>query len=270
VGIARQAGSCHDGQAVDRQALPDVPEPGDRAVVLSIAHRGASAYAPENTRAAFELAITMGADMIETDAQVTRDGALVLIHDDRVDRTTDGSGLVADFTLDELRQLDAGSWFGEEFSGERLLTLDEFAVEFIPRLPACLEIKDPRATVPLIAALQADTERYRHCHVTSFSWQAAVQAAAALEIPVGYLSRGFDDDVIAQCSARRIEQVCPPVRSLTRSLVAGAHASGLVVRAWGIKDQADVDRLFETGADGATSNWPDWITNHAGYSTPGR
>jgi len=230
--------------------------------VLSIAHRGASAYAPENTRAAFELAIAMGADMIETDVQLTRDGALVLIHDDRVDRTTDGSGEVSGFTLDELRHLDAGAWFGPEFAGERILTLGEFATGFISRIPACLEIKDPRATGPFIDALRADPGQYHACQVTSFSWDAAVEAAGALDLPVGYLSRGFDDDLIARCVARGLAQVCPPVGSLTRSLVASAHGHGLVIRAWGVKDRSDVDLLFETGADGATSNWPDWITDH--------
>src|SRR5579862_7304097 len=76
-----------------------------------IAHRGASAFAPENTLAAFETAMEMGASFIETDLQLSRDAHLVAIHDETLDRTTNGSGLVAAKTLDELRQLDAGAWF---------------------------------------------------------------------------------------------------------------------------------------------------------------
>ncbi len=90
-----------------------------------IAHRGASAYAPENTRAAFELAIDMGADWFELDCHLSGDGEIVVIHDPTVDRTTDGSGAVAGMTLGELQALDAGSWFGDEFEGERIPTLGE-------------------------------------------------------------------------------------------------------------------------------------------------
>jgi len=93
--------------------------------VRCIAHRGASGYAPENTRAAFDLAIAMGADAIETDVRLTADGHPVLFHDAVVDRVSDGRGPVDDHTLEELRRLDLGSWFGSDAAGERLLTLDE-------------------------------------------------------------------------------------------------------------------------------------------------
>src|SRR5436309_6573418 len=85
---------------------------------MVIAHRGASSYAPENTFAAFDLAIRMGARHIELDVEATRDGHIVVIHDDTVDRTTDGSGPVAGHTLETLQALDAGSWFGGEFRSE--------------------------------------------------------------------------------------------------------------------------------------------------------
>src|SRR5579872_5321980 len=90
-----------------------------------IAHRGASGHAPENTMTAFQRAVELGASFIETDLHVTRDGAFVAIHDDTVDRTTNGSGEVQDFTLDELRRADAGMWFDRDFMGERVPTLAE-------------------------------------------------------------------------------------------------------------------------------------------------
>src|SRR3954447_960778 len=89
--------------------------PGGRTLVLG--HRGASAYAPENTFAAFDLAMELGADGIETDVRVTRDGVLVLLHDETVDRTTDGTGLVAELCRAELDALDAGSWFEAAYAG---------------------------------------------------------------------------------------------------------------------------------------------------------
>src|SRR5713226_3974996 len=93
--------------------------------MLVIAHRGASGYAPENTFAAFRKALAMGATFIETDLQLSRDARFVALHDPTVNRTTNGQGSVHDMTLADLRKLDFGSWFGSEFSGERIPTLEE-------------------------------------------------------------------------------------------------------------------------------------------------
>ena len=93
--------------------------------MLVIAHRGASGHAPENTLAAFKRAVGLGATFIETDLQLTRDSRFVAMHDGTVNRTTNGQGKVHDMTMAELRRLDAGSWFGSEFAGERIPTLDE-------------------------------------------------------------------------------------------------------------------------------------------------
>src|SRR3984957_14426501 len=93
--------------------------------MLLIAHRGASGHAPENTLAAFRKAIAQGVAFIETDLQLTKDARLVAIHDETVNRTTTGHGAVHDLSLYDLRKLDAGSWFGSEFAGERIPTLEE-------------------------------------------------------------------------------------------------------------------------------------------------
>jgi len=125
----------------------------------SIAHRGASAYAPEHTRAAYELAIAQGADYVEQDLAVTKDGQLVCIHDDSLERTTDvedifpdrfttdANGtkrwLVADFTLDEVKRLDAGHWFDAKFAGERVLTWQEAVKVVDGRAGLYPELKSP-------------------------------------------------------------------------------------------------------------------------------
>src|SRR5579864_1864121 len=90
-----------------------------------IAHRGASGHAPENTLASFRRAVELGATFIETDLRLSRDARFVAIHDGTLDRTTNGRGLVRDFTLDQLRELDAGSSFAPEFAGERIPTIEE-------------------------------------------------------------------------------------------------------------------------------------------------
>lgn len=93
---------------------------------INIAHRGASGYCPENTMVAFKKAVQLGATGIETDVQMSKDGYLVLIHDESLRRTTSAkNGMVKDFTLSELKQLDAGAWFHSKFKGERIPTLEE-------------------------------------------------------------------------------------------------------------------------------------------------
>ncbi len=227
--------------------------------MLNIAHRGASGYAPENSRAAFERAITMGADMIETDVQLTTDGELVLIHDTTVTRTSNGSGPVGDYSLDELRALDIGIWYAEEFAGERILTLSDLVTEFVPRIPFVLEIKDPRATPALVDAIAVAGIRER-VHVTSFYWTALLDARDLdASLTLGFLSRAFDADIIRRCVTRRFAQICPHVEGLSTDLVAEAHDAGLIVRAHGISERGEIDRLFATSVDGATVNWPDWI-----------
>lgn len=224
-----------------------------------IAHRGASGYAPENTRAAFERAITMGADAIETDVQLTADGTMVLFHDTTVERNSDGRGPLADHTLAELRALDLGGWFAPEFAGERVLTLAEALDEFAARIPFALEIKDPRAAVPLARAL---TERriLDRVQVTSFYWTALLDARQAnRDLYLGFLTPTFEEDTIDRCVRRGFVQICPHVDRLTARRVALAHERGINVRAWGLQRRDHVERLRETGADGATCNWPDWM-----------
>lgn len=231
-----------------------------------IAHRGASGYAPENTRAAFDLAIAMGAHAIETDLRVTADGAVVLFHDATVDRVSDGSGPTDDFTLEELRALDVGSWFGPDASPARVLTLAEALDEYAARIPFAWEIKDPRATRPLIERL-VDHRLLDRAQVTSFSWFPLLEARALCPDPalsLGFLTPTFEADTVERIARRGFTQVCPHVDRLTAARVAAAHERGLSVRAWGIDARWQIERLIETGADGATVNWPDWMLDAAG------
>jgi len=101
VGQAQAAGSIHP-------ALTDNK-------TLNVAHRGASGYAPEHTLLSYELGESMKGDYIEIDLQMTKDGELIAMHDETLDRTTNGTGLVKDYTLEEIKQLDAGSWFNEKY-----------------------------------------------------------------------------------------------------------------------------------------------------------
>ncbi len=123
---------------------------GGRAVDV-IAHRGASEYAPENTLAAFAMAEEMGADWIELDCRLTRDGEVIVMHDDTLDRTTNGSGYVREASLHEIKQLDAGAWFEDKWRGERVPTLEQALAQAKWKVGVYIEIKDTADDAPLIS-----------------------------------------------------------------------------------------------------------------------
>jgi glycerophosphoryl diester phosphodiesterase len=239
-----------------------------------LAHRGASGYAPENTVAAFERATALRADGIESDIRASSDGALVLFHDERVDRTTDGEGRVADLTLAELRQLDAGSSFNPRFAGERIATLDELLDAHGGRLPLCLEIKQPGVEARVVAEvrqrellkpapkveLQSRIQiALPPVHFTSFSFEACLALKeAAPESLIGFLTPAFDDLTIKRVADAQLGQICPRADACTRDQVLRANDRGLSVRAWGVSDRDLLRRALDAGAEGATCNWPDW------------
>lgn len=120
--------------------LPEIPQNNNDGFVV-IAHRGASAYAPENTHSAFKLAIQMKAEMIELDLSISKDGIPVVVHDESVDRTTGASGEVNTFTLEELKKLETGSWFDDKFDGEPFPTLAEVLAYTKDKIAVNIEIK---------------------------------------------------------------------------------------------------------------------------------
>jgi len=224
-----------------------------------IAHRGASSYAPENTLAAFDLAIEMGAHHIELDVHATADGAVVVIHDDSVDRTTDGSGLVATQSLAALRKLDAGSWFGPKFAGERIPTLDEVLSRYIGRAHVHVEIK---GRSPNLSKRTADLIREHgmagQATITSFqSVRLEEIRAHAPELPTGWLVPEASDAVITRARAMGLRQICPDAKTVTPALVHRLHAEGFVVRAWGVATPELMEQVVLAGADGMTVNFPD-------------
>ncbi len=138
------------------QTLQDALNAGE---TLIFGHRGAMAHAPMNTMASFELAKSQGADGIELDVHLSRDGKLVVIHDATVNGTTDGQGKVADLTLEQLKRLDAGAWFSDEFAGQRIPTLVEVFDAFGDGLFINVEIKSSRETVDRLEKALADCVR---------------------------------------------------------------------------------------------------------------
>jgi glycerophosphoryl diester phosphodiesterase len=228
---------------------------------MVIAHRGASAYAPENTLAAFDLALHLGCRHLELDVDITRDGHIVVIHDETVDRTINGTGPVGSHTLAELRTLDAGAWFGAQFAGERVPTYAEVLERYQGRVHLHTELK---GRAQHMAAYTADLLRQygmvAHVTVTSFQYPRLAEIRAyAPELPTGWLVSEVSDETIAQAQALGLTQICPKADHVTPSLVRRLHAEGFVVRAWGVGNEALMRQVVEAGADGMTVNFPDTL-----------
>lgn len=225
--------------------------------VQVIAHRGASAYAPENTIAAFDLALDMRADALETDIRLTRDGVLVLCHDATVDRISDGQGEVAALTLDELKRLDFGVRFPPEFAGQRILTLAEFLDRYGARLPLALEIKADDVNKPLSAMVRR-WELLDQVTFTSFNdiWLRGLHRLDP-QAEIGFLTQVFDDKVIRQVKDLGFAQICPAAADVDADLVQKAQRIGLPVRAWGVTSEMLQEGALQAGVDGMTTNWPD-------------
>jgi len=234
------------------------------APFMVIAHRGASSYAPENTLAAFDLALQMGVRHIELDVDFTSDSHIVVIHDDTVDRTTNGSGPVTSHTLAALRGFDAGSWFGAQFAGERIPTFDEVLARYRGRVHIHTEIKGHS---PSLSQRTADLIRKHGMEgqvtITSFqNVRLEEMRAYAPDLPMGWLVREVSDALIAQAHAMGVTQLCPRANAVTPELVGRLHAEGFVARAWGVTTEELMQQVVQAGADGMTVNFPDKLITY--------
>jgi glycerophosphoryl diester phosphodiesterase len=201
---------------------------------LGIAHRGASGRAPENTHAAFAAALALGAQAIELDVQLSADGELMVIHDETLDRTTNGHGPVGDRTAAELLRLDAGSWFGAEFRGERIPRLADVLAQLRDRVTLNVEIKSARdlgVIEPKLAALVTAERATGWVVFSSFHAQGVRNMRAAA--PWARLGVLCDQDPLPAGLALAIEigaeLLSPGRRWVDGRVVAAAHARGLAV-----------------------------------------
>lgn len=252
-----------------------------------VGHRGASALAPENTMASFKRALADGADIVELDVRVTADGVVIVMHDDTVDRTTDGSGGVSELTLEEIQGLDAGSWFHPRFAGEPVPTLAEVLGWAQGRVELFLEIKydwssseiDPRL-VPAVVDLVAERAMVDEVALISFNVAPLVEAATLLPgLTVGPMDRRDPWGLrwawlaralpwLARFKALRQRllrpltwtqevggtMLSPDIALVTPVLVEAAHDLGMAVSPGGFR--WDYPAAIELGVDTISSNDP--------------
>jgi len=230
---------------------------------LRIAHRGASGTAPEHTRAAFNLALDAGVDMIELDVQLSRDGELVVVHDFDLERTTNGRGSVRTHDWSALQALDAGSWFGAEFAGQRILTLSEVLQIVGDKARLNVEVKptagDESALAEKLIALLERCGKTRSTVVSCFDFDVLREIRARdRDVNLGLLTHDPDFSRVWSV-ARELKalSVHPYWALVTPEIVQSARKERLDVIVWTVNDVDVMATLVAQGVDGIISDHPE-------------
>lgn len=229
--------------------------------VAVVAHRGSSGTHPENTAAAFGEAVRLCVESIELDVHRSRDGGLIVIHDDTVDRTSDGEGRVADLTLAQIRALDGGAWFAPAFAGEPLLVLEE-ALELIPptirlnvHIKALAEDRDDLCG-RVVAALR-DADRLATAFIAGDEPTLAAARQHAPAIDICNLSTQPAADYVERSERIGCRILQPGHAMTTPQLVDAAHQLGMEVNPFYADEEGQMRRLIACGVDGILTNQPE-------------
>jgi len=236
-----------------------------RKSIWTIAHRGASGHAPENTMAAFRRAVELGARFIETDLQLSRDARVIAMHDFTLDRTTTGKGESHQLPLDQLRALDAGAWFGDRggisYAGEKVPTLEEI-LDFAKQNDVIfyLEIKSGQTwgIEHVVVATLRDYNAGARVVILSFD-SSALDTIHRLDstMMTGLLSEHAASDLVERTVRAGARQLVARGDLITAAVIEKAHRAGLQVVAWTINEEEQMRRLIATGVDGIITDYPD-------------
>ena len=217
-----------------------------------VGHRGAAAVQPENTLAGFEYAIELGCEYVETDVQLSRDGHLVIVHDDTVDRTTNGSGRVAEMTLAELRTLDAGA-------GRQIPQLQEVLDTVRARAILLCELKGPFTPDPVARTVMANGMADRVIFTSFHLGRLARVKQIDARLQVGATFGEPPADALDQALAIGATTVGIHHERMTSEFVVQARRLGLNLRAWNPDSEADIQRMIDLAPTGISSNRPDRV-----------
>jgi glycerophosphoryl diester phosphodiesterase len=223
-----------------------------------IAHRGASRAAPENTLSAMKRAIEFGADYAECDVSQTKDGEIVLFHDEEMERTTGKEGMIWDYTLSELKELEVGSWFKEEFKGEPIPTLREVVQLVKGRIKLNIEVKgsakDPESAQKVVDIIRSEGIE-KQCMVTSFEKSVILKVKEiAPDLITGFI---FDEEYPADIFEGNWEYVCCKRTIVDKAFVKEAHQKGKKIFIWTVNHPAEMKKFVSLGVDGIITDVPD-------------
>lgn len=238
--------------------LESLPQP------VLFAHRGASAHAPENTIAAFELALDQQADAIELDVKLSSDGVVIVHHDQTVERTTDGTGRIRDLTLADLKTLDAGSFFSEKFKGEKIPTLEEVFEAVGKRTLINIELtnyKTPNdSLVEMVCMLVKRHQMQKRVIFSSFLASNLSKAGSYLPgVPRGLLAlNGFLGSWARSFGFvfGKYQALHPYLKDTTQQQVSRVHRLNRRIHVWTVNEPEDMRQLFNWGVDGIFTDDP--------------
>jgi glycerophosphoryl diester phosphodiesterase len=249
--------------------LKTAPEPGNawrgKYPITATAHRGFSGQSPENTLTAFRAAIDAGADMVELDVHLTRDNEVVVIHDDTLERTTNGKGNVAEKTLAELKDLDAGSWFNSRFAGERIPTLAEVLEIARNRILVNIELKKgknfPYTMAELADRTLAVVEKAGMTGQVLFSSfdPAAVNRIREKNplLPIALIVEKPWEKPEDLGAGTRYPTLNCRTTVLNEENIRRAHTAGIRVHVWTVNTKEMMEKFIALGVDGVITNHPD-------------
>ena len=225
------------------------------------AHRGFSSKAPENTEPAFQEALEIGADFIELDVQLSHDGEIVVFHDKSLSRITGIKEQVRNMTYSQLLELDYGKWFGDEFKGTAIMTLDEVLEKFGNKINLNIEIKktdDELDTARITAELIKKYNCEDSCYVTSFSYNA-LRAVKKInpDIKTGLISNFMTYG--GYSTLHDIDALSLNKKFVSQNLINNIHLNGKRVFIWTVNDRSEADKFIRMGADNIITDKPDMV-----------
>lgn len=234
-----------------------------------VAHRGASGYAPENTIVAFDKAVDMNADYIEMDVQRSQDGKLVVIHDLTVDRTTNGTGKVKDLTFHQLNRLDAGSWKGIQFTGEKIPAFEEVLDRYYGKIGILIELKSPELypgieeqVVQVLKERHLDQPQNGKIIIQSFNHDSMKKVNQLLpNIPMGVLTSNKEhttEQALRDFSAYA-DYFNPNYKMLTEELVNQAYSQGLKIFPWTVRSDEAAEFVLEMNIAAIITDYPEYV-----------
>jgi glycerophosphoryl diester phosphodiesterase len=237
----------------------------DLPIPAVFAHRGVSAKAPENTLAAFQLALNQNVDGIELDVHLSADGQVVVIHNSKIDQTTNGKGAVRKSSFQNLRKFDAGSWFSPEFAGERIPSLSEVLILVEDKLITNIELKSsgfPGDRLPKKVSEVVKHHRLEKKIIfSSFSPWALLRIKKLLpEVPIGLLILpGLLGTIVRIIfgGSKKYYSIHPHISSVTPKMLRQVKLKGKKVIAYAVNESKDIRRLFAEGIDGIITDNPE-------------
>ena len=231
-------------------------------MVANVAHRGASGNYPENTLLAFQKALEIGVDEIELDLYLTKDGHLIIMHDSTVDRTTDGTGAISDLTLAEIKALDAGGVFGEQFRGERVPTWEE-ALELVQgKVGLNVHLKEggnpdghyERKVAKALSDFHMVEDSILTCSDASVGIFADIDSRIECRI---FRANRTPEEYIRKSVEMGLRTMQPGRDITTRDFIQKAHAAGRIVHVFYADTPEDMCAYIEIGVDGILTNYPE-------------